>query len=180
LTSRQQEEIEALFLKYGRGIGSYVLARVGNAELAEEITSKIFLRVVRFYGQQRESAAGWLWSIVRSEVARNFRDRRAVVSIDDSNMATSETMPAQQLIDRETNVQLHRALSQLSEDDQQIVYMKFFQDMSHQEIAEAAGITPNNVGVIVFRTLKTLRELMQPRAARASTLLSVEIKECRL
>ena len=168
MTSRQQEEIEALFLKYGKGIGSYVLARVGNAELAEEITSRVFLTVVRCYGQQRESAAGWLWSIVRSEVARSFRERRGVASFDSSKIAAEQTLPAQQMIERETRSQLQRALAQLSEDDHRIVYMKFFQDMSHQEIAAEYELTANNVGVIVFRTLKTLRDLMQPRLEQVS------------
>ena len=42
-----QLSIEQLFLRYGPGVGSYLMARLGNAELAEEITSRVFLTVVR-------------------------------------------------------------------------------------------------------------------------------------
>src|SRR5690349_7950637 len=65
--SDRRAQVESLFRQYGRGVGSYVLARVGDADLAETITSNVFLIVVRRIDQCRGSASAWLWSIVRSE-----------------------------------------------------------------------------------------------------------------
>ncbi|MCY3020733.1 MAG: sigma-70 family RNA polymerase sigma factor [Planctomycetota bacterium] len=177
MTSEQQEQIESLFLRYADGIGSYVLARVGNAELAEEITSRVFLTVVRHYGQQRESVAGWLWAIVRTEIARSYRDRPRGATMPqpsgpldgDSRASCGAAVPAardadlppEQAIRRETQIRLQAALGRLGDDEQRIVYMKFFQDVSNREIAAATGLSANHVGVIVFRTLKKLRELME-------------------
>ena len=159
MTGRQQEEIERLFRQYGEGVASFVLARVGSAELAEEITSRVFLTVVRQFGQQNRSPAGWLWAIVRTELARHFRECREVHA--GVELLADAAGPPEQLVRRETHARLQAALERLSEDEQQIVYMKFFQDMRNQEIAAATGLTASHVGVIVFRTLKQLRALME-------------------
>ena len=45
LDAENREKIEQLFVQYGRGVGGYVLARVGDADLAEEITARVFLTV---------------------------------------------------------------------------------------------------------------------------------------
>ena len=69
-----RDDIEQLFRRYGRGVGSYVLTRVGDPELAEEITARVFLTVVRRFDQVRGREAAWLWAIVRSELARADKD----------------------------------------------------------------------------------------------------------
>ncbi len=43
----RRDMVDALFRRYARGVGSYVLARVGNRDIAETITSAVFLIVVR-------------------------------------------------------------------------------------------------------------------------------------
>lgn len=64
LTAEQRKaKVEAMFRQYGRGVGSFVLARVGDADVAEAITSNVFLIVVRQIEQCRTSPAAWLWSI---------------------------------------------------------------------------------------------------------------------
>jgi RNA polymerase sigma-70 factor (ECF subfamily) len=153
-----QDEAERLFRQYGRGAASYVLARVGDAELAEEITARVFLTVVRRLSQRRGSAAAWLWAIVRSELARHFRRRPTVAPPAD--LPGPDAAPLEEAIRRETQAKLQAALARLAPQQQQLIYMKFFLNMPHQEIAEAAGMTPSNVGVTVFRTLRELRRLM--------------------
>lgn len=167
LNREHRERIERLFVRYGEGVGSYVAARVGDPELAEEITANVFLTVVRKYHQCRGSEAGWLWTIVRTEMARLFRDRRPLARIETDPPSLAEAPPdlAARL---ETQESMRQALAELSEDEQQVVHMKFFLDMGNREIAEATGLTPSNVGVIVFRSLKRLRGLMGPRGAADS------------
>lgn len=144
-------------------MGGYVVARTGDPELAETITAQVFALVVRKFDQCRQSPAGWLWTIVRSELARHFRDRRSHVPLDGSGdqLIDQQPTPLQLLRQAESHGQLHAALEQLDEEQHAIVYMKFFQDLPNMEIAAALGITVNHVGVKVHRTLKRLRELME-------------------
>ncbi len=154
-----QLSIEQLFLRYGPGVGSYLMARLGNAELAEEITSRVFLTVVREYDKCRGSGVGWLWSIVRSELARHFRGRRTQPLPEE--IADPRDPPGEALSRRETQCRMRAALERLDEEQQQIITMKFFLRLKNKEIAEALGQTAGNIGVKVHRALRRLQELME-------------------
>ena len=80
LDDDRRQKVEELFRRYGKGVGSYLLARVGDPNVAESITASVFLLVVRRFDQCRGSPVAWLWSIVRTELARYFRDKREVGS----------------------------------------------------------------------------------------------------
>ena len=166
LTPTGQQEIERLFREHGKGIGGYICARVGDAELAEEITARVFLQVVRAHDQLRGPPLPWLWSIVRNELARHFRRPQIQRPLDEA-MQDTKVLPADELTQREASRQLTEALAQLTEDDRQIVGMKFFSRMSNLEIADATGMTATNVGVRIFRALERLRNLMHVAVHRA-------------
>ena len=163
----RRQRIEDIFRRYGKGVGSYVYARVGNADLAEQITSAVFLIVVERLEQCRGSTAGWVYSIVRSELARYFRDRKPTETIS-ATLVDPTPSPVVIAELREMQRRMKEALSRLSDEQQRIVYMKYFQDMANVEIAEAMGMTPGNVGVIVHRAVKRLRELMESSPAKAA------------
>lgn len=161
---QRQNLIEDLFRTYARGIGGYVMARVGDAELAEAITSRVFMIVVRSVGQCKGSPVAWLWSIVRSELARHFRDRKHHAPLHES-LPDGAAEPLEQLADREMQERTRDALQRLSEDTQQLIYMKFFQGMANKDIAAATGLTASNVGVLIHRALKQLRSYLEPAQA---------------
>lgn len=161
MNSDRRDIIESLFNTFARGVGSYVYTRVHDAELAEAITSRVFLIVVRNIGQLRGAPVPWLWSIVRSELARHFRDRKQHAEIDES-VPDSAAEPIEQVIHREMQSRVQSALGRLSDDQQQIVFMKFYQGMQNKEIAQATGLSASNVGVMIHRALKQIKVYVEP------------------
>lgn len=141
-------------------MGSYVLARVGDGDVAETITSNVFLIVVRRIEQCRSSPAAWLWSIVRSELARHFRRRRPTSILDESHPDPAAG-PPEAAATAEMQARTRSALARLSDEQQHIIYLKFYLDVPNTEIAATLGISASNVGVIVHRAVKRLRELME-------------------
>ena len=148
-------KIADLFLRCGPGVGSYVLLRVGSPELAEEITARVFLTVVRQFPQQNGSLIGWLWSIVRTELGRHYRQRPVQAFRED--IESAEPMPLEEMERKELAELLRHCLDRLPEDEHQLISLKFFLGLGNQEIAEATGLTPSNVGVKLHRILKGLR-----------------------
>ena len=157
----RRDKIEALFRTHARGVGGYVLARVGDAELAEAITSRVFLIVVRSIEQCKTQPTAWLWSIVRSELARHFRDCKNHAQIDESHPDPAAE-PSEQASSREMQARMRQALQRLPDEQQKLVYMKFFQGLANKEIAAATGLTASNVGVLIHRALKQLRTYIEP------------------
>lgn len=159
MTVDRQRAVETLFLDHGKAVGNYVMARLGDAELAEAITARVFLTVVRRFDQCKSSPVGWLWSIVRSELARHFRDHPRHERLDEEVPARGRT-PPEELERGELAQQLQSALAKLTEPEQQLIGMKFFAHMRNTEIAQTLGTSPSQVGVAVHRALKRLRALM--------------------
>lgn len=174
LTDEQRQQIESLYRRFGKGVGSYVLTRTGDRHLAESITGRVFLIVVRRFEQCTGNPVAWLWSIVRSELARQFRDRKRHEPIAGHSAAACGHEPADTLTDpadrveqADQAVQIRWALDQLDEPAHTLVYMKFFLEMSNTDIAAALAMTPGHVGVSAHRALKRLKELMERGRANA-------------
>ncbi len=159
MTDDERHRIEDLFLRCGTGVSRYVRLRVGDAELAEEITARVFLSVVRNIRQQHGSAIAWLWAIVRTELSRHHRVRPHVPLAE--NEIDPASLPFEQILKREANERLHAAVALLTDDQQQILSLKYFFDLSHQEIADALGISVGNVAVRVHRAVNELRAMLR-------------------
>jgi RNA polymerase sigma-70 factor (ECF subfamily) len=159
LTADHRQAVEQLFRAHGRGVGNYVFARIGDLEQAEEITSRVFLKVADNIGRLRGELAPWLWAIVKNELARHFRDGRRFEPVSDA-LPSHEEAPDDQMARKQAREKLRAALAHLPEEQQQIVFLKFFENLGNQEIAKVTGLTPSNVGVTVHRTLKQLRALL--------------------
>ncbi len=159
MTDDERRRIDDLFVRCAAGVSRYVLLRVGDAELAEEITARVFLVVVRNIHQQRGSLIAWLWAIVRTEISRHYRARSHRPIAEDA--IAPEAMPFEQMMREEANERLQNAVSRLADEQQQVLSLKFFFDLSHQEIADALGISVSNVGVRVHRAVSELRTMLR-------------------
>lgn len=166
LTEPDRQQVESLFRRYGKGVGSYVLTRTRNRELAESITANVFLIVVRRFDQCQGNRVAWLWSIVRTELARHFRDQKAHgplgADIQDPGAGPSARIEVNEMSDK-----VRAALELLGEPAHSLIYLKFFLDMSNTDIAEVLEMTAANVGVTCHRAVSRLRQLMnqdQPTA----------------
>jgi RNA polymerase sigma factor (sigma-70 family) len=160
-------QLEGLFHRYAAGLGNYFLARVGNVELAEELTSRVFVQAVAHFDQCRGNTAGWLWAIAQTVLTRYGRERGRVIPAPVLPVARGPDEAAEI---SEMQARLPEVLASLSEQQQLIVYLKYFQDANNGEIARATGVTPENVAVILHRTLKKLRDLMSEPHAPEETV----------
>src|SRR5436309_1378434 len=119
LNEDARKKIEDLFVRYAAGVSRCVLLRVGSPELAEEITARVFLSVVRNFHQQDGSVVGWLWAILRTELARHFREKPHQAYPPD--LAALSALPAEAMERQERSALLHAALRKLGDDDQQLI-----------------------------------------------------------
>lgn len=139
----------------------YVRNKISNNEDAEDLTSEVFLYCYSHYEDydpEKSSITTWLYLIVNSRVKNYYRDHITYADYE----AVSETMQDQS-IDLDEGVyleQLHgvlmKAINNLPERQQKIVMMRYFQNLSSDDIAKKLGITPGNVRVLLSRALDKL------------------------
>ena len=156
-----------LYQRYLGKIYSYVYYRTGNAHEAEDLTAKVFFRALGHidnYVERGLPFQAWLYRIAHNLVANWHRDqgRRKIIALDDyvGHSPASEA-PDRLTEEREERNQLLEAARRLPEDRQQLLLLKFVEEMSNAEIGAIMGRTDGAIKSLYHRTLLALRDEMK-------------------
>ncbi|ORU00687.1 hypothetical protein D081_0669 [Anaerovibrio sp. JC8] len=148
-------------------IYNLIYARVKNSATADDIVSDVFEKMVEHladFDSSKASFATWLSRIATRTLTDFYRwqSYRQNVEWDDvfSPKINEEEHPDGQLLVKEGKQELLLALDKLSEREQRIIELKFWGEMNNKEIAETLGISAANVGVILFRAMSTLKQIL--------------------
>ena len=143
---------------------NYVFYRTGqDKSLAEDLTQEIFLKALEKYHlyDQTRSFQSWLYTIARNHLTDFYRKRREKVSYDKLENTLFTTTDFAGNIDRMEQVkEILANLSRLTADEQELVTLKFVQELTTEEIADVLGKKPNAIYVGLHRAIKKLRSYM--------------------
>ena len=153
-----------LYEQYQQRVFSYVLYRVADTQSADDLTAQIFeraLRKITTYQPNRGVFAVWLFAIARNTVNNHLRAKRLRqwVTLDLLSNRSTETMSVEELVCQDEQIQQLLALiTQLSSQERDLLALKFGAGLTNRRIAELSGLTESNVGVMVYRTIRKLRD----------------------
>ncbi|MFN2479857.1 MAG: RNA polymerase sigma factor [Pyrinomonadaceae bacterium] len=164
------EGFRLLFERYSRPVISFVFDMVGDRALAEDLTQETFVRAYRHLGALREEEkfSTWLFSIAKNVAREHLRsgERRATkVELDDESvleLRDGRQTPAGELLDKELNSVVRRALGALDEDKRMVFALKIFQQRSYEEIVEITGFSLPKVKTDLHRARAEMRRRIGP------------------
>jgi RNA polymerase sigma-70 factor (ECF subfamily) len=167
------ETFEAWYEQHRSTVFRYVRFRVATREVAEDVTSEVFLKALRSferYDSRRASPKTWLLRIARNAVTDHLRalKRRGSlhVSLDRVPDLVSDTPSQEERVLKEERIQrLLNANQTLRPADQEILSLRYGAGLDNGEIAESLGISPNAVAVRVHRALKRLKNAVEAEEA---------------
>jgi RNA polymerase sigma-70 factor (ECF subfamily) len=141
-------------------------------DLMAETFSKAFEKRADFRGTSDEQAAGWLWSIARHELAR-FRRARSVEMSALQRLGLERPAPTDQELRQvewligieDTRHHISAALATLSPEQQEVIKLRFIDELSNREIAERLAVSDDVVRARASRALRALGASEQLRAA---------------
>jgi RNA polymerase sigma factor (sigma-70 family) len=148
----------------------FLAYRLGRRPDAEDLTQLTFERALRAWGRfdpERAQPATWLLAIARNVLIDHWRaDRSAEHEQLDPD---APGLPSQGIgADLGLEPDLERALLALSERDRELLALRFGADLSGQQIADVSAMTLAAVQQSLSRSLRRLREALEPSTARAS------------
>src|SRR5262249_14268921 len=145
----QAGEAEAFGLIYDRYVTTvfrFVYFRVGNRQLAEDLTSDTFLRALQSIGNfrwQGRDLGAWLVTIARNRVADHFKSGRYRLEVATGDVLDAdredrapEGNPESAVVDHLTNVTLLGAVRQLNPEQQECIVLRFLLGFSIAETAQ--------------------------------------------
>ncbi|MGB7056031.1 MAG: sigma-70 family RNA polymerase sigma factor [bacterium] len=149
-------------------IYAFLYYRVSQPEDAEDLTSEVVLKIIKALKQQRGNFHAWMYRIARNRLIDFYRQRavRSEVSLSDvpqKELSKSDDFSKQIM----TKEKLRKGLEQLTNDQKQVIILKFIEGYANREVAEIVGKSVGAVKVLQFRALRALREFYARRGYEA-------------
>jgi RNA polymerase sigma-70 factor (ECF subfamily) len=163
-----------LYREYAPAIFRFCRRAMPTREDAEDATAEIFMKLrdkLNQYDQNRSFAA-WLyrvaanhcWDMLRRRKARHDKDTE---DIDDLPLEAPEPNQLEKLIEERTSEEVRKALDKLGARARMALVMRYYSDMSYDEIADALGVRRPFVGVVLLRARHELRQALGENSALA-------------
>ena len=156
-----QQHFEELLRRYEVPLLQYATRITGNSEGARDVVQETFIKFQRNGSVAPEKTATWLFTVCRNGALNVCRKERRVMYLDEAVIASREDeqlMPFERIEQREASGFLMKILATLPARQQEVLQLKFQNDLSYQQIAEITKTTANSVGVLIHTALTTLRQ----------------------
>lgn len=156
-----------LYERYVERIFNYVYYRTGNTHDAEDLTARVFQRAmnhIKNYTDRGVPFSAWLYRIAHNLVANWHRDRsrKQEIPLDDIPILPSKgDHPEKNLVRSQEQDVLLRMIRKLPGERQNLLILKFVENMSNAEIGQVMGRSEGAVKSLYHRTLLALRDQLE-------------------
>lgn len=163
--SGKKEAFGQLYDHYSAPIYRFVALKVNGKEEAEDLTHETFLSAwqnLKTYKHQGFPFSSWLYQIARNKVIDHYRTRKQhtsfenldedilkVVGVVESNLEISLAMD-----------KVKQAIAQLGQEQQDVVIMKFVEDLPNEEIAKVMDKSEGAIRLLQHRAIQNLKDLI--------------------
>jgi RNA polymerase sigma-70 factor (ECF subfamily) len=135
--------------------------RIGDNQFAEDLTAETFERAWRHRERYRNDIAAfstWLFTIAR-RVAQDYyrKHRHNEIPLDEISNISANELTEDTFQQNADFAQLSVLLARLADRERELVALKYGAGLTNRAIAHLSGLTESNVGVILYRTIQTLR-----------------------
>ena len=174
LITRAKHDKEAfgeLYEIYFQRIYNYIVHRTANVDLAEDLTSQTFMKVLENISKFEWRGLpfqAWLYRIASNVIMTHYRKNKynSNVNIEDIKflVVDKNDSPLEEMKNVEESeeiklrfMEVQKALVRLDPKSAEIIVLKFFEKKSNSDIAKIIDISEGNVRIKIFRALKKLK-----------------------
>jgi len=158
-----------LYEKYYSQIFGYILKRVANLEIAQDVTSETFLKALKNLWQfrwQNVPFSSWLYRIANNEIVNYFRKQKGKkVSLEKITEPISADNIEMEFIEAQEELKKHRdflkaqgKISKLDMKYQEVIVLRFFEKKQIKEISEILGKKEGTIKSLLHRGIEKLKD----------------------
>ncbi len=155
----------SLYDRYHEAIYRFIYLKVGHREEVEDLTHHVFLSAWQHMNSFKDQGlpfSSWLYQIARNKVIDYYRTKKFNLSLEDFDIEDIGDK-----VDEENNLEnrmdmeeARKALLELTEEQQNVIIMRFVEDLSYKEISKNIGKSQGTIRVIQYRALKNLQKII--------------------
>ena len=150
---------EQIYVALVEDVYAYVRPNCAEPGIAEDIVANVFLRAWRSAGSYRcgsQQFRHWIFGITRNEVRSHWKHYRPSLPILDHDIYDD----GYEVSAERARAVVTAALAQLTEEQRQVVVLRYFENRSHEEIAATLGKREGAVRAQLMRAMRRLREVL--------------------
>lgn len=163
-----------LYREFAPAIFRFCRRAMPTREDAEDATMEIFMKLRDKLSQydQTRSFTAWLYRVAANHCwdllrRRKVRQDKETEDVNDLPLEAPEPGQLEKLIEERTSEEVRRALDRLGVRARMALVMRYYSDMSYDEIADALGVRRAFVGVVLLRARHELRQALGENSALA-------------
>jgi len=160
-----KEAFGLLYKHYQPQIYRFIYIKVSERAEAEDICHQVFLKAwqsIERFSYQKLPLSSWLYRIARNQIIDVYRTKKIELSLERVKEVAVDNPGIEKEIDSKKEIEkIRKALKQLKPEQQDVIIMRYIEEMSPKEIALALKKTPTAVRIIQHRALKNLRQILE-------------------
>lgn len=156
-----EQAFKTLYRRYDKRIYAYCLRALGNQDDAQDVFQTVAMTIFdKRHSFVEGSFAAWLFTITRNYCLKAIRNRKDVAELN-------EEIHSPEVVDSHSTDfllkdALQTAINTLPEEFREALELRYFDDLSYEDIAQTLGITVSLAKVRVFRAKKQLTTQLSP------------------
>jgi RNA polymerase sigma factor (sigma-70 family) len=160
----QKGELEGfgvLYDSYIQKIYNFIYYKTFHKELAEDLTSKTFVKAlenIERFSFDKGKFSSWLYQIARNTVIDHYRSKKNEFDLADFWGISDNSDFHSQLENQQSIEEVKKYLTKLTKEQQEIVVMRVWDDLSYKEISQILGKSEASCKMVFSRVMKDLRQ----------------------
>ena len=165
------KSFEALIQKHKNKIYAFILSKIRNRDLAEDIFQETFIKVINSLQKGKYNEEGkflpWVMRIANNLVIDHFRKAKKMRTIAPTNhfdifdvLQDGEKNIEDNLVNDQIHKDLRKLIEHLPEDQKEVLKMRYYAELSFKEISESTGVSINTALGRMRYALINLRKLI--------------------
>ncbi|RLF54129.1 MAG: hypothetical protein DRN13_03105 [Thermoplasmata archaeon] len=159
--------------EYRKLIFRIAISYLKNHHDAEDITQEVILKALRMIQDDRAISPGWLAKTTANLCVDKIRLRKRTVRIDDLSISAHYPSPEDEILARETREMLERAMADLRDDEKEILWERFVDGRSYEELQRKHGLSYSALTSRIYRAKDKLRRKMNELINRINSVFTL-------
>jgi RNA polymerase sigma-70 factor (ECF subfamily) len=158
------EALGRIYEQYAHAIYRYIYYRVRDTQLAEDLTADVFLRMIESIDRYEDRGwpiSAWLYRIAHDRVIDTLRRKRRRLQIPLEDWWESYDGPDIAAFLQSEYQRLHSCFFRLTHSQREVIWLRFVDERSLQEVAYRLGISEGAVKALQYRGLRALARMLR-------------------
>lgn len=152
---------EQVFIDYNAKVRNYLLGKVNNYHLAEDICSEVFDKVyakLDTFDDSKASISTWIFTVARNTLIDYYRTRKTDLELKDDINIEVEDSDDGLICNNENLEKLSNALKKLDDKEKTVIIYHYYENASLKDIAKLMNISYPYVKIIHHKAISKLKK----------------------